>query len=100
MIYKFKSKASGDVIMLGPNGDEMLRLIGREPAARGIIEAAAAGAAIQALEAAVAAEDRKAQAAADDETAPKGVALRQRVWPMVELLKRAQREGEPVVWGV
>ena len=30
MIYKFKSKATGDVIMLGPNGDQMLVLLGRE----------------------------------------------------------------------
>ena len=29
MIYKFKSAASGDVIMLGPNGDAMLRLLGQ-----------------------------------------------------------------------
>src|SRR5206468_2407161 len=41
MIYKFKSKATGDVIMMGPNGDQVLRLIGKEPAAKGIIEVAA-----------------------------------------------------------
>jgi hypothetical protein len=28
MIYKFKSKATGDVIMLGPNGDQLLRAAG------------------------------------------------------------------------
>ena len=38
MIYKFRCKAAGDVIMLGPNGDQMLRLLGREPAAKGIFE--------------------------------------------------------------
>ena len=38
MIYKFKSKAAGDVIMLQPHGDQLMRLIGREPAAKGIIE--------------------------------------------------------------
>ena len=41
MIYKFKSKATGDTIMLGPNGDQMLRLLGRDPALKGIIEVAA-----------------------------------------------------------
>ena len=41
LIYKFKSKAAGDVIMLGPGGDQVLRIIGREPAAKGIIEVAA-----------------------------------------------------------
>jgi hypothetical protein len=40
MIYKFKSKATGDVIMLGPHGDQLLRLLGREPALKGIIEPA------------------------------------------------------------
>ncbi len=99
MIYKFKSKATGDLIMLGPNGDEMLRLIGREPAAKGIIEPAAMPAALQALEAAVAADSPGAE---DDaaEPAARGVSLRQRVWPMVELLKRAQAAGQSVVWGV
>ena len=29
-----------------------------------------------------------------------GVALRQRLWPMVDMLHRARTEGEPVVWGV
>ena len=106
MIYKFKSKAAGDVIMLGPNGDELLRLIGRAPAAKGIIEVAAMPAAIQALESAVAAELSPAAGdggsdASDDGSGPKkGITLRQRVWPMVEMLKLAQAEKEPVVWGV
>ena len=43
MIYKFKSKAAGDVIMMGPTGDQVLRAVGREPAAKGIIEVAAMG---------------------------------------------------------
>jgi len=29
MIYKFKSKAAGDVIMLQAHGDQLMRLIGR-----------------------------------------------------------------------
>ena len=99
MIYKFKSKASGDLIMLEPNGDQMLRLLGREPAAKGIIEVADMGAAIDALHKAVQAEDaRLAEAQGDAEAAP-GVTLRQRLWPMVEMLKRAQAEKEVVVWG-
>ena len=38
MIYKFKSKAAGDVIMMGANGDQVLRVIGKTPAPKGIIE--------------------------------------------------------------
>ena len=107
MIYKFKSKASGNVIMLGPNGDALLRTIGREPAAQGIIEPAAMAAAIAAVEQAVAAEEADRAQAQRDATAQgsklpaaDGVGLRQRLWPMVDLLKRSAAEGQPVVWGV
>ena len=108
MIYKFKSKASGDVIMLGPNGDQMLRILGREPAPKGIIEVEHMAAAIDALQAAVQAEEAQRQDGAEadadgaehDKSPRAGVSLRQRVWPVIDMLKRAQGAGEPVVWGV
>ena len=107
MIYKFKSKAAGDVIMTGPAGDGVLRLMGKEPAAQGIIEVGAMRAAIAALEQAVAAEESaRAQAekdaAAEGSTcAPReGVTLRQRAWPLVEMMKRSMAEGADIVWGV
>jgi hypothetical protein len=28
------------------------------------------------------------------------IALRRRLWPMVEMIRRAQAADEPVVWGV
>jgi len=96
MIYKFKSKAAGDVIMLPAHGDQLLRALGREPAAKGIFEVADMPAAISALQAAVDADEQPAES--DDKPAPVG--LRQRFWPMVEMLRRAQAAGEPVVWGV
>ena len=101
-MYKFKSKATGDLIMLGPNGDQLMRLIGREPALKGIIEVAAMPDVIHLLEAAVAEEEAARQADGDrDETAAeRRVGLRQRVWPMVEMLKRAHQAAQPVVWGV
>jgi Domain of unknown function (DUF1840) len=100
MIYKFKSKATGDVIMLGPNGDQMLRLIGREPSAKGIIEVEHMAAAIETLQAAVRAEEVQAEGDEDDASPRAGVSLRQRVWPVVDMLKRAQEARQPVVWGV
>jgi hypothetical protein len=99
MIYKFKSAASGDVIMLGPNGDQLLRLAGREPAARGIIEVADMPAVMAALKAAVEAEEATPAPLDDDEKRPP-VVLRQRLWPMIEMLRRSHGAGEPVVWGV
>ena len=107
MIYKFKSKAAGDVIMMGPAGDDVLRLIGKSPAAQGIIETGAMGAAIAAIEQAVAA-DEAARAQAEKDAAAEGkklgprdgVTLRQRAWPLVEMMKRSMGEGADIVWGV
>ena len=99
MIYKFKSAATGDVIMLGPHGDQLLRLLGREPTAKGIIEPAAMPLAVATLQAAVAAEEHSP--ADDTEASPRpAVALRQRLWPMIDMLRRSQAANEPVVWGV
>ena len=107
MIYKFKSKAAGDVIMMGPTGDAVLRLIGKPPAAQGIIEVAAMAGAIGAIEQGVAADEAaRAQgeqdaAAEGRKLAPRdGVTLRQRAWPLLEMMKRSQAEGADIVWGV
>jgi hypothetical protein len=107
MLYKFKSKAAGDVIMTGPVGDAILRLVGREPAPKGIFTPEQMPGLVAALEAAVAAEERRraeAEAAARAEgrelPPPDGVGLRQRAWPLVEMLRRAHAAGEDIVWGV
>ena len=105
MIYKFKSGASGDLIILGPQGDQMLRLLGREPAAKGIIEPATMPAAMAALQAAIAEEELVAAEAADPPANPAkpahpAIGLRQRLWPMVDMLRRCQVAQEPIVWGV
>ena len=101
MIYKFKSKASGDVIMLGPNGDQMLRLIGQEPAAKGIVDVAQRPAAITALRDAVLRDEGPAPDTEEEDAAGSGnVSLRQRLWPVIELFERSLSEKQPVVWGV
>ena len=108
MIYKFKSKGAGDVIMLGPTGDRLLRAMGREPAAKGIIEVDAMPDAIAALERAVedeeaAFEQARKEAKANGEPAPQregGVSLRQRAWPLIEMLRRSHSAGHEIVWGV
>ena len=104
MLYKFKSKAAGDVIMLGPNGDQVMRIVGRDPAPRGIFEVAHMPALIAALEAAVAADDaqreqRNAEAGAADAGKGDGVTLRQRAWPLVEMLRRCLAAREVITWG-
>ncbi|WP_310460317.1 DUF1840 domain-containing protein [Sphaerotilus sp.] len=107
MLYKFKSKAAGDLIMTAPVGDRMMRLMGREPAPQGIFQPAQMPAAIAALERGIADEERarreaEAEAAAEGRTLPsfREVGLRQRAWPLIEMLKRAQAADHDIVWGV
>ena len=105
MIYKFKSKAAADLIMTAPVADRMLTLIGKEPAAKGIIEVAELSGALQALERAVSAEspqgaDQDDDAGGADGASGDSVSLRRRMWPMVEMMKRSLAGNEPIVWGV
>jgi hypothetical protein len=105
-MYRFKSRADGDLIMMTPIGDQILRIIGREPAGRGIIEVAALPQAISALEQAIAAADktqregRQANNEADDDGGAQAVGLQQRAWPMLEMMRRSLAERSDIVWGV
>ena len=107
MLYKFKSKAAGDLIMTGPNGDQIMRLLGREPAPKGIILSEQMPAAIAALQAAVADDEERRRQAEEEARAEgkplpprEGVSLRQRAWPLIEMLKRSHAAGHEIVWGV
>jgi regulator of protease activity HflC (stomatin/prohibitin superfamily) len=107
MLYKFKSKAAGDLIMLEPNGRRVLEIIGKDPGPKGIIEPPQMASAIAALEQAIAREEAEHQAAIDEAKA-KGqvpprfdaVSLRQRAVPFIDMLRRCEKEGKEIVWGV
>ena len=107
MLYKFKSKAAGDLIMLEPNGRRVLEIIGKDPGPKGIIETHQMAAAIQALEAAIVREEAEQQAVVDEARA-KGqvpptfaeVSLRQRALPFIDMLTRCEKAGKDIVWGV
>ena len=102
MHYVFRSKADADLIMMGPTAEHLLRIIGREPSARGIIEASAMAAAIQAIEAAVAADRREhaTDGESEEDLKEPRIGLGQRAWPMLEMMRRALAERADIVWGV
>ena len=98
MLYKFKSKNAGDLIMFEANGRRVLEIIGKEPGPKGIILPEQMPAAIKALEAAIALEhsgDDEAGAVPGD-----GLGLHQRALPFIDMLQRNYRAGDDVVWGV
>ncbi|GKT22507.1 DUF1840 domain-containing protein [Acidovorax sp. SUPP3334] len=108
MLYKFKSRATADVIMLEPNGRQLLQIMGKSTDPHGIVTAAQIPAALQALEAAIAADEAKGRpdaaeedAAGEDDAAGERsdtVRLRQRAAPIIDMLKRSAAEGHDVVW--
>jgi hypothetical protein len=107
MLYKFKSKAAGDLIMLEPNGRRVLEIIGKDAGPKGIILPEEMPGAIQALDSAIAREEAEHKAAVEEALAkgqvpPKfdAVSLRQRAVPFIDMLKRCSAAGKEIVWGV
>jgi hypothetical protein len=107
MLYKFKSKAAGDLIMLEPNGRRVLEIIGKDAGPQGIILPEQMPGAIAALEAAVAKEEADQKALAEEargkgQTPPRfdNVSLRQRAVPFLDMLRRCEKAGQEIVWGV
>lgn len=113
MPYKFKSRATADLIMLDATARRLLDILGKQADGHGIITAEQIPGAIAALEQAVQQEEAQRAAAsesrdADDEAqdrqddAPTGawdpVSLRQRTAPFLDMLKRSAAEGREVTW--
>ena len=111
MIYKFKSKVTGDLILLEANGQAVLKIIGKadhDTLTKGILLPEDMPAAILALENAVAFEESAhaeavQKALATGHEAPKqpnAISLRQRCVPFIQMLQRCHQADKEVVWGV
>ena len=112
LLYKFKSQATADVIMLRDSAEEILKIVGKDPGATGIITVAQIPGAVAALKAEIERrETAPAQApqAAGDDAAKEGdadkvqdepIALRRRAAPFIDMLERSAAAGKDVVWGV
>ncbi len=109
MIYEFKSRATGTVVMMQPVAERLLEIIGKAPAPTGIVTVAQLPEAIRRLEAAVAAEraqpapaeePREADAEPDEAAAARSISLGRRAWPLIEMMKAAAAAGRDVTWGV
>ena len=114
MLVTFKSKAASDVMMYGEHARRILEIIGKG-GTRGVITAAETGAAITRLEQEIA--EARAHAATEDirhdleahrsagnddhEHEPtEEVRFATRVYPLLEMLRAANREGHSVAWGI
>lgn len=107
MLYRFKSRATADLLMLEPHGRRLLTVLGKDPDGPGVLTVAQMPAAVQTLRADVEADNRywqdvRAQAEADGEVPPPlpQVMWHTRVTPFLETLGLCQAEGADLVWGV
>ena len=104
MLYEFRSRVGGTVVMTGPVAEQLLAVIGKEAGPQGIFTVAQLADAIAALQAAVEREKAEGKAQEDEDEAPRGapraVTLAQRAWPLIDLMQTALRKEQPVTWGV
>jgi hypothetical protein len=111
MPITFKSKATGDLIMLTAHAGALLGRIGKSVTGVGILTVPEMPAALQVLknlddgsrEAAAAAAAAAGSAAANDDPIDpidEPVSLRKRAVPLVRMIEEALANAEPIVWGV
>jgi len=104
MLYKFKSQASGDLIMFEEHAKAILEIIGKEPAPKGILLLKDMPQALLALEAATQEPEHTKVLDTQDahlkEEDTNWVSLRQRAAPFKQMIKQCMLEEHPIVWGV
>jgi hypothetical protein len=111
MLFKFKSKACADLIMLDADARRLLKImLGNDPV-KGIVLSHDLPKVIAILEQAVALDEAERKnrqeqaqnrASSEDEASrpQNAVSLSQRAAPMLKLLRRSLAEESDVVWGV
>lgn len=111
MLFKFKSKASSDLIMLEPDARRLLRIMLGDDPVKGIVLVQDLPQAITRLEAAVAQDEALRQQSADKareknsgsedpDLGSHTVSLARRAVPMLKLLRQSLAQEADVVWGV
>ena len=108
MLYRFKSQATADVVMLEATARQLLDIVGKAAGPKGIFTVDQMPAAVSALEAAVHREadqhrnnhDALASEGHDETAEREHIGLHQRAAPLIDMLKRSLAEGKDVVWGV
>ena len=58
-VYRFKSRETGDLVMLAQHGQRLLEILGKDPSGPGVIQPREMSAAVQAIRAAVAQDEAR-----------------------------------------
>lgn len=99
MLVRFRSDA-GDMIMFGEVAVKLLKMMGQSGSVPGAILAADIPAALARLQSAVATQKDapRAPRGREAENGEPPVSLRQRAFPLIELLQRAVRKNADIIW--
>jgi hypothetical protein len=119
MLYEFRSRATGTVVMTADVAEPLLRAMGKEPTPSGIVTVAQLPEIIARLERARTHSSMEAPAQTDHpskllsqhpptqasthhdpDTLEPPVSFGARAWPLLDLLQAAHAAGRDVVWGV
>jgi hypothetical protein len=107
----FRSKAAAEIYMFAETARRLLQIVGKTESERGVIRAEEVGDALNRLTAAVEQEkvelrDDRARRELDERTGDAHservvpITLGQRAFPLIEMLRAAQRKQVDVTWGV
>ena len=109
-LIRFSSKAAGELFMFEQDARHLLGILGKEQTPKGIITADQVAGAIATLKAAIDTQTQEAGADAKPalepadpdlaDTQAQRVSLRQRAFPLIDMLERAQAKQTDVLWGV
>ena len=106
----FRSKAAGEIFMFAETARRIFEIVGKDPAPRGVITSDQVPDALARLTAAVEAEKEAVRAAqreadeaerrGDEAAGQRAISLGQRAFPLIEMLRLAQKKKVDVTWGV
>jgi len=107
----FRSKAAGEIFMFAETAQRLLQIVGKTDFVRGVIRADEVGGALACLSTAVEQEkadlrEQRARREPDEHGAGAHserllpITLGQRAFPLLEMLRAAQRKRVDVTWGL
>jgi hypothetical protein len=106
----FRSKAAGEIFMFAETARRIFEIIGRQESPRGVITSEQVPDALQRLVVAVDEEKAQLQAAheeadvadrqGDGTVQQRAITLGQRAFPLIEMLRAAQKKKVDVTWGI
>jgi Domain of unknown function (DUF1840) len=100
MLIPFRSKAAGEFFMLDSHAQALFALMGKPYAPKGIIAADELPLRLTQLQAALKMASPAPQAQDDTVDTVAAVGMKQRAWPLLDMMSRANLKKVDITWGI